>query len=48
MIWEALGWLGEDWAWSKTCVYEDLEQGVCFSAVDRYCSDVDLLGGVGV
>ena len=48
MMWDALGRLGEGWAWAETCVCEDLEQGVCFSAVDRYCSDGSLPGGVEV
>ena len=48
MMWEALGRLEEGWAWAETCVFNDLEQGVRFSAVDGYCSDGDLPGGVGV
>ena len=48
MMWEALGRIGEGWSWAKTYVFKDLEQGVNFSAVDRYYSDGVLPGGVGV
>ena len=48
MMWEALCRLGEDWAWSETCICKDLEQGVRFPAVDRYCSDGGFPGGVGM
>ena len=47
-MWEALGWLGEGWAWAETCAGKDLEQGVRFSAVDGYFWDGGLPGGVGV
>ena len=48
MMWEALGRLREGWAGAETCVCKDLEQGVRFPAVDGYCSDGGLPGGVGV
>ena len=38
MMREALGRLGEGWAWAETCICKDLEQGVRFSAVYGYCS----------
>ena len=46
MMWEAMGLIGEGWAWAESCICKDLEQGVRFSAVVGYCSDGVLPGGV--